>query len=339
MATNKNALIRYRTIDKCLQNRQRRWTLNDLIQACSDALIEFEGKDSNVSKRTVQLDLQIMRSDKLGYNAPIVVYQKKFYTYADPKFSITDIPITETDLKVLSESVEILKQFKDFALFSEMGSIIQKLEDSVYSEQTNQNPIIHLEKNENLKGLEHLETLYQAILKELGLCITYKSFKARSSNSINISPLILKEFNNRWFLVGIQDQTMRILTLALDRIEAINFNLELDYCSGEFNHDNYYKNTIGVTVLDSAPICTILRFDRNNAPYILTKPLHHSQKLIEKHSDGSITISIEVHHNFELDRIILGFGSSVKVISPERMKTRIMKKLKDAIEQYGVSKS
>ena len=71
MAQNKNALIRYRTIDRCLQNPYRKWTLGDLIQACSDALYEFEGKQVNVSKRTVQLDIQNMRSEKLGYNAPI----------------------------------------------------------------------------------------------------------------------------------------------------------------------------------------------------------------------------------------------------------------------------
>ena len=76
MANNKNALIRYKTIDKCLQNRYRKWTLEDLIEACSDALYEYEGKMMNVSKRTIQLDIQTMRSDKLGYNAPIIVVDR-----------------------------------------------------------------------------------------------------------------------------------------------------------------------------------------------------------------------------------------------------------------------
>jgi len=66
MAVNKNALIRYKTIDKCLQNTFKKWTLNDLIEAVSNALYEYEGKDVDVSKRNVQLDLQMMRSDKLG---------------------------------------------------------------------------------------------------------------------------------------------------------------------------------------------------------------------------------------------------------------------------------
>ena len=87
MAMNKNALIRYKTIDKCLQNRSRKWTLNDLIDACSDALYEYEGKDSLVSKRTVQLDLQIMRGDKLGYNAPIETYDRKYYRYSDEEYT------------------------------------------------------------------------------------------------------------------------------------------------------------------------------------------------------------------------------------------------------------
>ena len=136
MAQNKNALIRYRTIDKCLQNYHRKWTLNDLIEACSDALYEYEGKGVNVSKRTVQLDIQMMRSDKLGYNAPIVVYDRKYYKYDVSNYSIIDIPLTETDMNVLSETVEMLKQFKDFSLFSELGSIINRLEDRIHTEKT-----------------------------------------------------------------------------------------------------------------------------------------------------------------------------------------------------------
>ena len=69
MPVNKNALIRYKTIDYCLRNPYRRWTVEDLVDACSDALYEFEGIRRGVSLRTVQGDIQIMRSDKLGFVA------------------------------------------------------------------------------------------------------------------------------------------------------------------------------------------------------------------------------------------------------------------------------
>lgn len=114
MPVSRNALIRYKTIDTCLRNRFRKWTLEDLVDACSDALYEYEGIDKGISKRTVQMDIQLMRSEKLGYNAPIVVKDHKYYTYEDPEYSITNTPLSEQDLKVMSEAVELLKQFNGF---------------------------------------------------------------------------------------------------------------------------------------------------------------------------------------------------------------------------------
>ena len=108
MPANKNALIRYKTIDRCLRNKFRRWTIDDLTEACSDALYEMEGIMKVVSVRTVQGDLQIMRSDKLGYNAPIEVYDRIYYRYADPDYSISDTPLTEEDCDLLKEAVELL---------------------------------------------------------------------------------------------------------------------------------------------------------------------------------------------------------------------------------------
>ncbi len=336
MALNKNALIRYRTIDKCLQNRQRRWMLDDLIKACSEALYEYEGKLTNVSKRTVQLDIQMMRSDKLGYNAPIEVYERKYYRYEAEDFSITDIPLTEIDMDVLTESVEMLKQFKDFSLFNELNGVIQKLEDKVYREKNHQAPIIHIDKNEHLKGLNHLDTLYQAIIKKIVLEIEYQSFSARTSSQILLHAYILKEYNNRWFVVGRNDGETRILTLALDRIIQINFDLDKVYSQQNFDADEYYRNTFGVTVHGDSDLIQIeMRVDRYNAPYVLTKPIHHSQKLLERYPNGSILISLYVHHNFEIERLILGFADSVEVVQPQRLRDRIAMKLRKGYSNYG----
>ena len=108
MPANKNALIRYKTIDRCLRNRYRRWTIDDLTDACSEALYEMEGITKGVSLRTVQGDLQIMRSDKLGYNAPIEVYDKIYYRYADPDYSINEMPLTDDDCNLLQQAIELL---------------------------------------------------------------------------------------------------------------------------------------------------------------------------------------------------------------------------------------
>ena len=335
MALNKNALIRYKTIDKCLQNGYRQWTLEDLIEACSDALYEYEGRSINVSKRTVQLDIQMMRSDKLGYNAPIEVYNKKYYRYADEGYSMTDIPLNENDMNVLTETVEMLRQFKDFSLFSELGGIIQRLEDKVYTEKTRSSSIIHLDKNENLKGLHWLDELYQAIQKKVVLKVEYQSFKATEANVIIFHPYLLKEFNNRWFLIGIGNKNRGVVNLALDRIVAVDYDFSSPYEEHDFDADAFYKDVVGVTVSQGERASNIkLWVDRLNAPYVITKPLHHSQVVEQEYPDGSIQVNIKVKINFELERLVLGFGEAMEVLQPERLKKRIHQKLKKALLRY-----
>lgn len=336
MAQNKNALIRYKTIDKCLQNRYRTWTLEELIEAVSDALYEYEGKENPVSKRTIQLDIQLMRSEKLGYNAPIVVYDKKYYKYDDEEFTITDIPLTETDINVLTETVSILKQFKDFSLFNDVSDILQRLEDKIYAEKSHTQPVIHLDKNENLKGLHFLDELYQAIIKKVVLKITYRSFTSRDENTFLFHAFILKEFNNRWFLVGKKRTNAPVSNLALDRIVGIDYDFQTAYIEEDFDAEKFYKNVVGVTVNSGLqPRKIELWIDAVNAPYVITKPLHNSQRLIKTNDDGSIIIHLLLIENYELERLLLGFGNGLEILKPEVLRNRIKKILEKNIEKYS----
>ncbi|WP_207434560.1 WYL domain-containing protein [Sabulibacter ruber] len=333
MPVNRNALIRFRTIDNCLRNRYRKWTLEDLIEACSEALYEYEGIDKGVSRRSVQMDLQLMRSDKLGYNAPIVVVDKKYYTYEDPNYSITNIPLTDQDLGKLTEVVEILRQFKGFTHFNELNGMVQKLEDRIHTAKTKQAPIIDLEKNEHLKGLEHIDTLYQAILKKKAISLTYQSFRAREASAFHFHPYFLKEYRNRWFLVGVRKKDQPVLTLALDRIISVGDAVVPYVENTTLDVSTYFKDVIGVTVANDEPQTVELYVNADNAPYVLTKPFHLTQKLLERTSNG-IIIQIQVQLNFELEREILGFGDCIKVLKPERLKRRIQDKMKNAAELY-----
>jgi predicted DNA-binding transcriptional regulator YafY len=333
MASNKNALIRYKTIDKCLQNRYRKCTLNDLIDACSDALYEYEGKQTNVSKRTIQLDIQTMRSDKLGYNAPIMVVDKKYYTYEDPKYSIMNLPISSQDLEKLSETVSFLSQFKGFSHFNQLQEVIQKLEDHIYAEQTKNQPVIDFEKNENLKGIHFLDELHKYIINKKTIRITYQSFKTRNPNTFDFSPYLLKEFRNRWFVIGRRKANRPLENLALDRIINIQKN-DNSFTPNNIDLEAYYKVAIGVTINPNLKTQKIQLFVSHKfAPYIETKPLHFSQKTIERKYFG-IIIQLDVQHNFELEKDILAFGEEVRVISPPELKRKIYNRLKKAVEFY-----
>lgn len=340
MPVNKLALIRYKAIDDCLRNRRRKWTLDDLIEKVTGILYDKEGIATGISRRTIQADIQLMRSDKLGYNAPIVITDKKYYTYSHADFSITNAPINSADVEKMKEVVGILKQFNGFNYFEEMSDMIARLENNLYKSTHKSGNYIQFEDNKLLRGLEHISPLYQAILHKKPLLINYQSFKAQKSQQAVYYPYLLKEYRNRWFLIAKPKKGSTLSTLALDRIIEFQELAKESFIEQEdIDFDNYFKDLLGVTKTEKDKAQkVILQIDKSTAPYVLTKPLHHSQKLLKQDEKG-IIIQIEVVLNFELEREILGFGECMKVLAPRILAGRVQRRIEKSLQQYVVEVS
>ncbi len=338
MPLTRNTLIRLKTIDHCLQNRYRKWTLQNLIDACSEALYEYEGRKDGVSRRTVQADIQLMRSEKLGYNAPIIVVDKKYYTYADPDYSITNIPLNDSDLHAISQAMDILKHFQTFSQFTAVNDVISKLEEHISVHISHHAPVIHMEKMPLLKGIEFIAPLYQYITQKQAVEIEYQTFKDEAILHFTMSPYLLKEYRNRWFVIG--SCTLfpgEASTFALDRIQHLRPAPESCFVENRlFDPEHYFDHVIGVTRTLQSPSCHVeLRFNADQAPYVLTKPMHTSQKLLRRYPDGSIDISLQVVHNYELEREIISYAEGVQVLQPASLRNNIQKRLQTAVSLYG----
>lgn len=335
MPANKLALLRYRTIDKCLQNRFRKWTLEDLIDTVSDALYEYEGIDTGISKRTIQMDIQNMRSDKLGFNAPIVVMERKYYTYEDKEYSITNTPVSDYDIEKLNEVVGILKQIKGFSYFKDLSSMAARLEDKILKQKNDGHSYIDLDKNELLKGLELIEPLHKAIQKKSPIKMFYQSFKATEPREQIIFPYLLKEYNNRWFLLCANiEKPDNLLVLALDRIVSQEQYGGVKYKEAPIDVFNHFNDVIGVSkTIKMRSRNILMKLKKSQLPYILTKPLHPSQTILEE-ENGWINFSLNVVWNYELEREIIGMGEVIEVIKPVGLKRKIKERLEKTLTLY-----
>jgi predicted DNA-binding transcriptional regulator YafY len=310
--------------------------LDELINACSDALYEYTGVDKIISRRTIQLDIQMMRSGSLGAPAPIEVYENRYYRYKDPDYSFTDSPLTDDDLKLMGDTVEMLRQFGGFSAFAGMEDVLGRLEDHVSSMRHKRKPVILLEKNDDLRGLKYIEPLYKAIIAKTPVKIIYKSFKSRDMQKFIFSPYFLKEFRNRWFVYGWKKGAGMIFNLALDRIHEMGAAPGEEYQENTvIDPDTFFDNLIGVTknINDKAHK---VRFwaAPGQVPYIETKPLHKSQFVVQRNEDGSAIFQMEVVLNYELEKDLLGFGEGVKVLAPRQLVHNMSKRLTQAARNY-----
>ncbi len=167
--------------------------------------------------------------------------------------------------------------------------------------------------------------------------MNYQSFTAKEANVFFFHVWWLKEFKNRWFAVGVRKANGGIANLALDRIIDVGLSDDVEYIDNEgITPEEYYKNVIGVTVTNLRPMKLKLFVEKSHAPYVETKPLHHSQRVLERQENGSI-IEIIVQHNYELEREILGFSEIMKVLEPERFARKIKQRLSKGIMSYELS--
>jgi predicted DNA-binding transcriptional regulator YafY len=336
MATNKHAQIRYKVLDSCFKNTGRDYTFEDLIDAINDALAEIDPSADGISVRTVREDIAFMESE-LGWSAEIdrVRFGKKcIYRYKNSDFSINNQPLNQSELSQISSALEIIGRFEGMPQFELVNSVLTKINNGIEI-KNDKDSIISFDHNEYLKGIEHLGNLFNSINSRKVIKVIYHPFKANEDIEIILHPYYLKQFNNRWFLLGLNDELKKIYNIALDRIVSFETISKKYIKNTDIDFKEYFEDVIGVTKPEKGKAVKVeLQFNKEAGPYVFTKPLHGSQHN-KKIDENGLLITIEIIPNIEFEKLILSFGDQVKIISPKKIVDLFKSKYKNALSQYG----
>lgn len=334
MSINKNAFIRYQALDRCFSNPGRMFFWEDLLIQCNKALQDFDPKIDGIQRRQLFDDIRFMESEQ-GWSIPLGRYRhnrKFYYRYEDLSFSINNQPLNDSEAQQIKAALQIFSRFSGTPQFEWVNEMIPMLQ-SRFGLIERKSEIISFQSNKDLKGLHLLTPLYHAINNERVMIATYRDFRSEQSYNITFHPYFLKQFNDRWFAFGLNaENQFPTWNLALDRIENLS-ETNLKYIPSPIDWEEYFYDLIGVTRPEGAKLQeVVLKFTPDVSPYILTKPIHPSQKNREDLS--GLEVRIKVIPNFELEKLILSFGEQVKVLSPENLKVRIQQHLRSANQQY-----
>jgi predicted DNA-binding transcriptional regulator YafY len=332
MSGNKDFTARIRVINECLANGGY-WTKNQLLDKIAEIDIE-------ISARTLDSDLQLMRSsEQLKYYAPIKYCRtNEGYYYTDSNYSIDKLPLKTTDIKALSMAVATLQQYSYIPIMKEFAATIDKVIRVVKrAKQVNNADIltfIEFEKTPVAKGIEHINTLIDAILDKLALNLVYCKFGHPPSPEECIHPYFLKEYRNRWYVIAFNSHKNSMRTYGLDRIQNLQLS-STSYIPNTFKDNaQYLGDCIGINKADGKIEIVRLRFSKEESPYIKTQPLHKSQKVISESEEGVVIFEYNLIINYELISIILGYGPDVLVLQPTSLVKEVYTKSKRTMELY-----
>lgn len=333
MSINKNAYLRYQVLDKCFSNRYRMFFIDDLLDEVNKALEEFNGFGSRVERRQLFDDIKFMESEA-GFSIPLERIRqgkKVYYRYSEVDFSIQNQKISDDEIETINSALMVLLRFRGIPQFEWVNEIFPKLQSAF--QDTEPTEVISFDQNEYLVGLDNLPTLYKSITNKSALNIQYQSFKESEPKLLIIHPYYLKQFNKRWFLFGLNDKDKLIYNLPLDRIKSISLSTKKYIENTTLDFKDYFEDIVGVSFTPyEKPIKIKLKTNKEVAPYIFTKPLHGSQKIIS-HTNETI-IEIEVIPNIELIQLLLSYGDGLEVISPENFRDEFAKTTKNMYSKY-----
>lgn len=334
MATTKHASIRYGVLDRCLQKQSEDNTEAKLRKLCCNAVAEADPlyEAAEISLRTFRTDIAYLKKIADEHNVTIehrLGSKGYYYFYSRSDFSIYKNELSDSEVGQLKCAMQLLSRFKGLPEYDSIADLGAKLENK-YGIVSGGQTYVEYEHVEST-GEEMMADICNCIIKQQPIKITYMPYGKPEKEWI-IHPYLLKEYNNRWFLFGYNEEEKKISNVPLDRICADYEYVPNTYIPNTFrDFSTFFKDVVGVTVKDYEPTLVTLKASEVRYPYIESKPIHGSQLVVDA-SKGIFTI--KVIPNKELDSLILSFGSDLEVVSPGWYRDHIKQRIAEVNYVY-----
>lgn len=343
MPVNKNALIRYKYLDRLLSDRHHYYDMNDLTEKVNE-LMERDELNMSVGVRTIQKDLLVLQC--APFSAPIEMKKvdgRNIYSYSNPSFSLFTKELSDEERHLLHEVLNTLGQFEGLAHFE----WLEKFKIGLGFEESRK--IISFSNNPYYESSNLLGTLFDQISNEVVVRLSYHTFVDATIRNIVFHPYLLKQYNDRWFLLGVTDDDNKILTFALDRIDKVKPLPGRKYIPCPDNLAEHFDDIVGVTYFEDRPVEHILFWVSDfSKDYVETKPLHGTQtalhgevetQLRQQYSylEGGAFYTIDCIKNYELIRLLCSFGKDLIVLQSDgTIVEDIRQRISDMNEKYSM---
>ena len=275
----------------------------------AQAILDFlEDLGFSISKRTLERDFDAIRNE---FGVEITYNKEKRGYFIDHE-----------------NSVEI----GSFLRFLEIVNTADLLTESLLDSKQTLN-YIHFDEGGGMHGVEQLRPILQAIKEQREIKFKHFNYQREKWHTFKMRPYLLKEYQNRWYVVGWVHGIRTFRTFGVDRIN------ELGVLSTTFERDESvqlqenFNSTIGVIYGNGKRERILLQFSHEQKHYVKSLPWHPTQQIIEDNEDG-LTVSLFVVPNYELIQQVLMHHSFVKVLEPKWLREEVKEKLMEALEMY-----
>ena len=180
-----------------------------------------------------------------------------------------------------------------------------------------------------------LSEIMRAMKQNLRICISYRKFNDAEPRDVIGSPLCLKAFNHRWYVVLDTPNHTEPAVYSLDRIHGISLLEEKFEMSRGFDAATYFRNSYGVFAGENFPVeHVVLKAYGVQCKYLRSLPLHHTQHERETHDDWAI-FEYDIRDTKDFEQALLSHGSDIEVLQPQSLRQRMQDEISRMLSHYN----
>lgn len=347
MPVNKDALARYRIIDRMLADSHKDYTTKDIEKAVAREC-------PRVTTRMIQKDIKAL--EEAPFNKKVLRGKRGRGTvrYEDQSNPLFYQELTADEEDILREALGSLGQFEGLDNFKWLENLKKRL-DMPSGKKVR--PVISFSRNDVLQIPENiLGHLYSAISRKKVIRFGYRKFQdaGHPYAPVTVHPYQLRQYNNRWFLlcnpVGNEEYPFNpelVFTYALDRMDGkVEYVEELPYIDTTVDIDARFDEIVGVTYQKDVPMLDIyFAVKPQSVDYVLTKYIHPSQDEVNPETEKEFKARypslkdckfffISCRPNFELFSLFASYRDSVIIVEPVEVRETMRGLLLYTLKNY-----
>jgi len=349
MPINKDAMARYRIIDRMLADPNRNYTTHQILHEVSLSC-------PKVTLRMIQKDINALEDECGPFQKSILrnTGGRGTVRYADQSSPLFYQELTQDEEDMLREVLKSLGQFEGLSNFPWLDVIKKKVNGQSESSQRH---IISFGQNERLQIKSNLiGKLFGAISKKKVIRFKYRVYEGTEEKTVEetVHPYQLRQCNDRWYLLCTTEGTNEhpfdasfIANFALDRfVDEFEYVDEIQYMEPAVDIEDRFQEIVGITLYKENEIEDIyFAVKPEYVKFIETKWVHSTQMALDADSEKYFTdkypslkgrkfYSIECRYNHELDTLFASYGDNVILVEPVEMRDSVANIMKAAASSY-----
>ncbi len=315
----------------------RQWRIVTLLSGRVGRSLDQLKAELGVTKRTIQRDIGVLET--AGF--PVMSESRDgtvHWRLLDSTKPSAELSFTLAKLMALYFSRDLLRVLHGSPLQDALDSALQKIGarlpaagHDLLRRLKEQTAVSVSGWKDYSKSSTTIDTLNRAIRHRLTVRITHKPLKAPDARMRTVDPYRLWYAGGGLYLVAYDHAKTSIRTFAVERIIDINATNQRFTVRDDFDFEAFQRTAFSVQ--GGEPQLVRILFSPDQAPYVMERHWHESQKFIQQ-DDGGVIMELQVGNLWEVKRWLIGWGADAEIVSPTVLRTDMKAAAMRIIDKY-----